>query len=83
MKFQVYIIYSALLDRFYVGYTSDLQKRLSNHNAGISDYTSKAADWTLKYVETFSTRQLAMKREREIKQKKSRKYVEWLISECS
>ena len=80
MKFYVYVIYSLLLDRFYVGYTSDLQKRLSEHNTGISVYTSKTTDWTLKYTETFSTRQLAMKREREIKQKKSRKYIEQLIN---
>ena len=63
-----------------VGYTSGLEKRLLEHNGGISEYTSKASDWLLKFSESYSTRDLAMKREKEIKKKKSRKYIEWLIN---
>ena len=80
MSFFVYIIFSASLDKYYVGYTSDLEKRLLEHNDGISVYTSKTSDWSLKYSEPYLTRDLAMKREKEIKKKKSRKYVEWLIN---
>ena len=81
MDFFVYIIYSALIDRFYIGYTSDLTKRMEEHNNGISDYTSSASDWILKYSERYPSRELAMKREKEIKKKKSRRYIEWLISQ--
>ena len=78
--FFVYIIYSQKLDKYYVGYTSDITIRLTEHNTGISTYTSKANDWVLKYSsESFHTREEAMKRERAIKAKKSRKYIEWLI----
>ena len=77
--FTVYIIYSHLIDKYYVGYTSDLQKRLQDHNSGISTFTSKAGDWVLKYQKQFNTRALAMKYEKEIKRKKSCKYIEWLI----
>ena len=80
MIFFVYIIYSPLLDKFYVGYTSDLEKRLLYHNTGISDFTSKTSDWEMKYTESFSDRQHAMKREKEIKKKKSRRYIEWIIT---
>jgi len=80
MLFYVYIIYSSTLDKFYTGYSSDLPKRLEEHNAGISTFTSASGDWILKYSEAFSSREGAMKREREIKKKKSRKYIEWLIS---
>ena len=80
MIFTMYIIYSPSLDKFYIGYTSDLQKRLKEHNSGISDFTSVATDWELKYNELFSDRKSAMNREKEIKKKKSRKYIEWLIS---
>ena len=79
MIFFVYIIYSAFLDKFYVGYTSDLKKRLLEHNTGISDFTSKTSDWEMKYTESFTDRQLAMKREKEIKKKKSRRYLQWII----
>ena len=78
--FRVYIIYSCSLDKYYVGYTTDLEKRLADHNTGISTFTSKAADWELKFSETYPSRELAMLRERQIKRKKSRKYVEWLIN---
>jgi putative endonuclease len=78
--FFVYIIYSSSLDKYYIGYTTDLTKRLYEHNTGISVYTSKASDWVLKYQEFFPKRELAMKREKEIKNKKSRKYIDWLIS---
>ncbi len=40
----------------------------------------KANDWVVKYTESFETRAAAMKRELEIKKKKSRKYIERLIS---
>ena len=79
--FFVYILYSKKLDRYYVGYTADLSKRLQEHNSGISTYTSKASDWELKYQELFSSREEAHKRELAIKKKKSATYIEWLITQ--
>ncbi len=80
MTYSVYIIYSAILDKYYVGYSEDILQRLEQHNSGISDFTAKANDWLLKYSVPFASRTDAMKREAEIKKKKSRKYIEWLIS---
>ncbi|MDQ8053844.1 MAG: GIY-YIG nuclease family protein [Pedobacter sp.] len=77
--FHVYILYSSKLDRYYVGHTDNLDKRLEQHNTGFSKYTSKANDWILKYSEEFPTRELAHKRELVIKAKKSRRYIDWLI----
>jgi putative endonuclease len=79
--FCIYIIYSKSSDRYYVGYTTDLSKRLVEHNSGVSSYTSKCADWEVKYTEPFDDRESAIKREKEIKNKKSRKYIEWLIAQ--
>ena len=79
--YYVYIIYSKKLNRYYIGYTEDFLKRLVEHNSGISTYTSKANDWILKYIETHLNRLDAHRREMEIKGKKSRKYIEWLIDE--
>ena len=78
--FYVYIIYSKKIDKFYIGYTGHLADRLAEHLSGLSLFTAKADDWKLQYSETFPDRQTAMKREREIKKKKSRKYIEWLVS---
>ncbi len=78
--FFVYIVYSQLLDKYYVGYTINLEKRITEHNTGISSYTAKASDWVLKYSESYPFREAAIAREKEIKNKKSRKYIEWLIN---
>ena len=78
--FIVYIIYSIRLNRYYVGYSQDVQKRLDEHNSGISDFTAKTNDWQLRYTESFADGKRAISREKEIKNKKSRKYIEWLIS---
>ena len=80
MVYTVYIIYSASINKYYVGYTENISLRLAQHNDGISSFTSKASDWVLKYTEEFSSRENAHQRELEIKRKKSRKYIEWLIN---
>ena len=80
MLYKLYIIYSFYLDRYYIGHTEDIIVRLEQHNSGISTYTAAAKDWVLVYSEDHDTRELARKREMEIKKKKSRKYIEWLIS---
>jgi putative endonuclease len=70
MVFSVYIIYSAKLDKYYVGYTEHLSIRLNQHNNGESTFTSKANDWILKYTEAFDSREMVHGRELEIKRKK-------------
>ncbi len=80
MCYIVYILFSPSLDKYYTGYTENITNRISQHNSGISTFTAKASDWVIKYSESFPTRDAAMKREKEIKSKKSRKYIEWLIS---
>ena len=45
MSFHVYILYSKTLDRFYVGFTTNLTNRLAEHNAGESAYTSGGIPW--------------------------------------
>jgi putative endonuclease len=79
-KFFVYIIQSKKDFSFYVGQTNDLDARLSKHNDGFSKYSSSKTPWHLVYFEMLDTRMEAIKREREIKLKKSRKYIEVLIS---
>ena len=70
MTFSVYIIYSAKLDKYYIGYTENMEVRIIQHNDGISTFTSKATDWILKYNEEFTSRENAHTRELEIKRKK-------------
>ncbi len=83
MGVYVYILYSKTKDKYYVGQSDDLKERLLSHNSGKSPYTSIASDWELVYFEEHETRTASRKRENEIKRKKSRKYIEWLVSASS
>jgi len=76
----VYILYSVSRDRYYVGYTSNVDERVIEHNAGATNYTRSGKPWILVYKEQYELKSEAMKREREIKMKKSRKYIEYLIN---
>ncbi|MEB2775744.1 GIY-YIG nuclease family protein [Algoriphagus sp. D3-2-R+10] len=78
----VYILYSSKTDKFYTGSTDRLEARLKHHNSGSTPSTkSGAPHWVLKYSESLPDRKSALRRELEIKKKKSRIYIEWLISE--
>jgi putative endonuclease len=79
MPFYVYIIYSPSLDQYYAGQSENLQDRLFRHKNSGSKSTKNANEWKLIYSEAFETTAGAVNRETEIKKKKSRKYIEWLI----
>ena len=76
----VYILYSIRVDRYYVGSTDDLRWRLERHNMGWGKYTQTGIPWEITYHETFNSKSDALKREKQIKRKKSRKYIEELIN---
>ena len=80
MPFYVYILYSPDLNQYYIGHTENLKDRIFRHANSGSKSTKKADDWILVYSEEFFLRKEAMHRELEIKKKKSRKYIECLIS---
>jgi putative endonuclease len=81
--FYTYIIFSKTLDKYYTGSCENIETRLNDHLNSRSTYTKTAKDWIMVYFETFDSRSLAVKREMEIKKKKSRKYIEFLISSSS
>lgn len=75
IMYYVYMLYSAVVDRYYVGQTSNLEDRLKRHNQGRSKYTKSGIPWNLVYKESFETRSESMKREIKLKQSKSREHL--------
>ena len=75
-----YILFSAKLNKYYVGACMDMERRLYEHNIGHSKFTSTGMPWILKHTEIFPSLQEAKKRELAIKKMKSRKYIEGLFS---
>ena len=74
----VYIIYSKVLDKYYVGETVDIENRLVEHNEGKykKAFTKKAKDWSVFLLINCATKQQALKIEKHIKRMKSRVYIE-------
>ncbi|MBA4321187.1 MAG: excinuclease ABC subunit C [Odoribacter sp.] len=77
--FTLYILYSESIDNYYVGYTRNIERRLSEHNRKKGKYTDKGIPWVLVYSEVFEEKKRAMDRERLIKSKKSRKFIVDLV----
>ncbi len=79
--YYVYILYSGFSDKYYVGHTDDVVRRLKEHNElSESSYTSKHRPWILKaYFQISEDRGLAMRVERFIKKQKSRKFIEKVL----
>ena len=83
MIFKVYILQSKKDGTYYIGYTTDLNRRLSEHNSGKSTYTSLKMPWNVVYYERFSTRTEALKREKFLKKQRNRTFYEKLIQDFS
>jgi putative endonuclease len=79
MVYSCYIIYSRSINRYYVGYTSNIDERINLHNSGSfgnKSYTYCASDWKLFLVIPCDTIEQAVFIESKIKRMKSRKYIE-------
>jgi putative endonuclease len=75
-----YILHSKSLNKYYTGYTENLELRIKRHNSGWGKYSTRGIPWNLVYSETYTDKTEVIKRENEIKRKKSRRYIENLIT---
>ena len=75
----VYIVHSVKLDKFYIGYTADIQDRLSKHNRSKKGFTSNGKPWELVYSEEFDTKKEALLREAQLKAWKNKDRIISLI----
>ena len=78
--FTVYVLQSIPSGLLYVGQTSDLARRMGEHQMGLSGYTKNRGSWALVYEEEWTTRAEAMRRERFLKSGVGR---EWLKEQLS
>ena len=75
----VYILQSDSTERFYVGSTSALERRLSEHLRGHCFATRNRGPWKLVYQERLDTLLEARRRELEIKGWKSSNMIRALV----
>ena len=69
MSYFVYILITSSKNTYisYVGYTSDIEKRINAHNSSKGAKFTKGRKWTLVFKKRFKTKSEAMKAEIKIK----------------
>ena len=71
----VYILYSEARSGYYVGQTTDIEKRLKRHNSGKVISTRGGLPWKLVLQLEVSTRSEAMLLERKIKKRGAKRFI--------
>lgn len=79
----VYAIYNRLVDKVYIGQTSDIDKRIKEHNLHtFAGFTSRfEGKWELIFKESVATRSEALKREKQLKSYRGREFIKTHIRE--
>ena len=77
--YYTYVLRSMKDSTFYIGFTSDLNKRLRYHNKGLSKYTKGKLPWKVFYFEMFTSRSEAIRRELFLKKQRNTKFYLRLV----
>ena len=78
MKCFVYILYSELFDKFYIGQTDNVETRLARHNAGTERATQPYRPWILKWHVEKPSRIEAMKLEKKLKNLTKQRIIQFI-----
>ncbi|MBV7267856.1 GIY-YIG nuclease family protein [Winogradskyella luteola] len=74
--FTVYILFSEKRSRYYVGQTSDIEKRLERHNQGKVPSTRIGIPWKVILQIEVNDRSEAMLLEKKIKKRGAKRYID-------
>lgn len=78
--FYVYYLNSKISpDKFYIGYSTDLRKRLERHNKKLVRSTKAYSPWELLFYEAYKSRFDAKRREKYFKTSKGRKVLKQML----
>lgn len=67
MYYFVYFLKSIKQDKIYIGFTTNLKRRLIEHNKANTGFTARHKPWRLVYFEYYSSKKDAIIRERQLK----------------
>lgn len=81
MKWYIYALYNKETNKIYIGETSNVQRRVSEHNKKLGNhYTAKIkGDWKLIYKEEAEDRTNALIREKQLKSYRGRQFIKQFI----
>ena len=78
MNYFVYILFSESIQKFYIGQTQNIEKRLLRHNACSEKYTSKGVPWELVWCTSKESRSDAIILERKLKNLKQSRLIRFM-----
>lgn len=81
MKGIVYILKSKVTNKYYVGSTSNLERRIKDHNFGNTPSTKSMRPWILCFSQEFESLEIARRIERRLKSLKRRDYLSKIIAD--
>ena len=74
--FFVYVLYSPIHQKIYIGFSEDAEKRLASHNdPRNAGWTKKFQPWILVHKEEFQIKTDVLKREKQLKTARGRKFI--------
>jgi putative endonuclease len=72
MNYYVYVLQSHKDDKFYIGFTNNIERRMIEHNSGQGTSTAPRRPFKLIYYEAHLSKEDAMRRERYFKTTKGK-----------
>ena len=75
MKFSVYILRSQQTEKTYIGYTSNLRRRITEHQKGLSPYTKSLGHCDLIWCSFFREKSKALTFEKYLKTGSGRAFM--------
>lgn len=80
--YYVYVLESEKDDGFYTGFTTDLDRRMDEHNRGLQVSTQSRIPFRLIYYEWCLNKDDALDRERYLKSGMGKKYIRNRLKNC-
>jgi len=81
MFYYVYLLESVKYGNLYIGYTSDLNKRLKEHNHGLNFSTKPHRPWKLIFYEAYRNEKDAKRREDYLKTSQGGRLLKRMLKE--
>jgi putative endonuclease len=70
-----YILYSPKVDKFYTGQTTEIDRRLEEHNRGKTPFMASGMPWKLVFLKEYPSRAEAIKLEHYIKKRGAARFL--------
>ena len=80
MMFFAYVLKSVHHDFFYKGHCQNLEKRLEQHNAGMTESIRPYTPFTIVYAEEFQTESESILREKYFKTAAGRRFIKKILA---